>query len=156
MSKKSMNVRDVAVLANVKPEVVRYYSRIKLIKPDKSRKNGYKLYDDNDISKLIFIRKSKKLGYTLNEIRNILSHSNAGTSPCPMVRKIIENRIDDNRKRLNELLELQQRMEVAVEQWARMPDGIPDGDSVCVLIESFTHELSQGQENGSGNSKYNN
>ncbi len=135
-----MNVRDVAVLANVKPEVVRYYSRIRLITPHKSKKNGYKLYGDDDISRLIFIRKSKELGYTLNEIRNILSHANAGKSPCPMVREIIENRIDDNRQRLDDMLDLQQRMEIAVEQWKQLPDGMPDGDSVCVLIESFIHE----------------
>ncbi len=140
MGKKSMTVRDVATLANISPEVVRYYSRIGLIKPQRNRKNGYKLYDASDISRLIFIRRAKTLGYTLKEIKNILSHSNTGTSPCPMVRRIIENRIDDNRQRLDDMLSLQTRMENAVEQWKHMPDGTPDGDSVCILIESFTHD----------------
>ena len=140
MSIKTMTVREVAEQANVDPEVVRYYSRVGLIKPQKSRKNGYKLYDKEDVTKLIFIRRAKRLGYTLKEIKKILSHSNTGTSPCPMVRRIIESRIGDNRQRLDDMLALQARMEKAVEQWKHMPDGIPDGDSVCVLIESFTHE----------------
>jgi hypothetical protein len=41
---------------------------------------------------------------------------------------------------------LQKRMEQALEQWADMPDGVPDGHSVCHLIESFA-------EYGSGNSE---
>ncbi len=140
MSKKSMTVRDVAALANISPEVIRYYSRIGLIKPQRNKKNGYKLYDQRDISRLIFIRRAKILGYTLKEIKEILSHSSAGTSPCPMVRRIIENRIGGNRQRLDDMLSLQTRMEKAVEQWKHMPDGTPDGDSVCILIESFTFQ----------------
>jgi len=141
MMNKTMTVRDVAALAEVVPEVVRYYSRIGLIKPQKNRKNGYKLYDKNDVARLVFIRKAKHLGYTLKEIKKILSHSTSGTSPCPMVRCIIESRIEENRQRLDDMMSLQTRMENAIEQWKRMPDGIPDGNSVCVLIESFTHEL---------------
>ena len=141
MVKKSMTVRAVSKSASVTPEVVRYYTRIGLIKPQKNRKNGYKLYDQNDIYKIIFIRKAKSLGYTLKEIKKILSHSTTGTSPCPMVRRIIERRITENRQRLNAMLALQTRMETAVKQWKDLPDGIPDGNSVCVLIESFTHEV---------------
>jgi len=141
MVNKSMTVRDVAAMAKVVPEVVRYYSRIGLIKPQKNRKNGYKLYDENDVARLVFIRKAKHLGYTLKEIKKILSHSTSGTSPCPMVRRIIESRIEENRQRLDDMMSLQTRMENAIEQWKHMPDGIPDGNSVCVLIESFTHEL---------------
>lgn len=135
-----MAVREVAILASVVPEIVRYYSRIGLIKPQKNRKNGYKLYDRHDVSKIIFIRKAKHLGFTLNEIKKILSHTTAGTSPCPMVREIIQSRIHENRQRLDDIVTLQKRMEMAIEQWKNLPDGIPDGDSVCVLIESFMNE----------------
>jgi len=140
MDNKSMTVSDVAKLADVAPEVVRYYSRIGLIKPQRNQKNGYRLYDKNDVSRIIFTRKAKSLGYTLKEIRKILSHATAGTSPCPMVRRIIESHIDENRQRLDDMLALLTRMENAVAQWKRLPDGIPDGNTVCVLIESFTHE----------------
>ena len=141
MNMKSMTVHEIATLANVVPEVVRYYARIDLIKPKKNRKNGYNLYDNNDVSQIIFIRKAKSLGYTLKEIKKILSHATSNTSPCPMVRRIIENRIEENRQRLDEMLALQARMEKAVKKWKMLPDGMPDGHSVCVLIESFTHEL---------------
>jgi len=144
MNKKSMTVSEVATLADMTPDAVRYYSRIGLIKPQKNRKNGYKLYDENDMFKLVFIRKAKQLAYTLKEIKKILCHATAGTSPCPMVRKIIEGRIEENRQRLAGITAMQVRMESAVEKWKKMPDGIPDGDSVCVLIESFVHDMEYG------------
>lgn len=138
MDQKTMRVHEIASLANVAPEIVRYYSRIGLIKPQKDRKNGYKLFGRDDISRLDFIRKAKNLGYTLKEIKKILSHASSGASPCPIVRRIIENRLDENRARLDGMITLQSRMESAIEQWKRMPDGVPDGNSVCVLIESFS------------------
>jgi len=136
-----MTVSDVTKLADVTPEVVRYYSRIGLVKPTKNLKNGYKLYSSKDVSRIIFIRKAKSLGYTLKEIDNILSHATSGKSPCPIVRKIIESRLDANRQRLNAMISLQSTMEKAVQQWKHLADGIPNRDSVCVLIESFSHDI---------------
>jgi hypothetical protein len=53
------------------------------------------------------------------------------------VRSIIQDRILENRARIDEMTKLQTRMELALEQWKLMPDGVPDGSSVCHLIESF-------------------
>jgi len=136
-----MTVRDVSKLANVTAEAVRYYSRLGLVKPTKNPKNRYKMYDSTDISRIIFIRKAKSLGYTLNEIKKILTHATSGKSPCPIVRTIIESRLVENRNRLNTMLGLQATMEKAVKQWKNLSDGIPTSDSVCVLIESFSHDI---------------
>ncbi len=135
-----MTVSEVSARANVVPEVVRYYSRIDLIKPKINRKNGYKLYGNNDVSRIKFIRKAKNLGFTLKEIKKILSHATSGTSPCPIVREIIEGRIEENRQHLDDMLALQVTMEQAVQQWRSLPDGIPTQDTVCVLIETFSQD----------------
>jgi hypothetical protein len=52
------------------------------------------------------------------------------------VRSIIEQRIADNRRYLEEIRGLQRRMESALRVWAKMPNGVPNGDTVCHLIES--------------------
>ena len=83
-----------------------------------------------------FIRRAKGLGFTLKDIQTIFEHSSDGRSPCPAVRDIISQRIDENRSRLAELNALQQRMDDALEQWRSMPDGEPDGEAICHLIES--------------------
>jgi len=131
-----MKVIDLARRAGETPEVVRYYTRIGLLNPARNPGNGYKRFVDADLVRLRFIRQAKALGFTLAEIAEILDHARGGGSPCPKVREIIERRIEENRHRLEELTRLQQRMESALERWRGLPDGVPDGHTVCHLIES--------------------
>ena len=116
---------------------VRYYTRIGLLKPSRNLKNGYKVYKQSDKERLKFITAAKELGFTLAEIEEILDHAVHGESPCPMVREIVEKRIEENRRKLQEMRKLQKRLERAADVWKSMKDSEPDGHSVCRLIESF-------------------
>ncbi len=131
-----MTVNEVAKKADVAPDTVRYYSRMGLLKPERNPDNGYKLFRQNDIARLRFIRQAQTLGFTLKEITEILSDAEVGSSPCPKVRDIIVRHIEENRRKIQELQALQHRMEQALEKWKSMPDGAPDGKHVCHLIES--------------------
>ena len=133
----AMTVIELARTADVTPHVVRHYTRIGLLHPKRDEANGYKLFSRSDLKRLLFIRRAKLLGYTLSDIRTILDNAQQGQSPCPLVRNIIRNRIEDNRQLINELVELQSRMEKALWIWEELPDGVPDGDSVCYLIDSM-------------------
>jgi len=134
-----MKVREVARRSGVADHVVRYYTRIGLLNPSRNRHNGYKEYKDSDVSRLRFIRQAKSIGYTLGEITKIFHEASRRNSPCPMVRQIIAGRIEENGFKLNELVALQKRMEHALAKWSKLPDGMPDGESVCYLIESAAH-----------------
>ncbi len=100
--------------------------------------NGYQLFDSSDIKRVRFIYRAKYLGYTLNEIRRIFEDSDKGLSPCPAAREIIERRIGENRRDLEQATALQKRMEGALAQWRTMSDGVPDGETICKLIEFVT------------------
>lgn len=134
-----LTVTELANRSGTTTHAVRYYTRLGLLKPRRDPGNGYRLYQPNEVTWLRFIRQAKRLGYTLGEIRNIMHDADQGQSPCPRVREILQQRIEENRLQLEELMTLQTRMEEALEQWAKMPDGIPDGHSVCHLIESFAN-----------------
>ncbi len=129
-------VNELAKRAKVSPDTVRHYVQIGLLTPTRNPDNGYKLFTLDDVNRLRFIRQAKALGFTLKEIAEILEHCKRGQSPCPRVREIMQARIVENRRRLNELYALQSRMELAIKQWEQLPDGTPNGDSVCHLIES--------------------
>lgn len=131
-----MRACDLAGRAGLSVEQVRYYTRIGLLRPARNRRNNYRRYQETDVARLRFVRQAKNLGYTLGEIAKILEQSNHGDSPCPLAREIIAHRIHDNRKKLDEMLELQTRMEAALAKWAKLPDKAPDGHTVCHLIES--------------------
>jgi DNA-binding transcriptional MerR regulator len=136
MTESSMTTQVLADLSGVSAEVIRYYTKRGLLKPTRNRRNNYKLYRESDVVRLRFIRRAKNLGYTLNEIGKIFEQSKRGESPCPLAREILESRIADNRKKLDEMLELQTRIEAASALWATLPDKLPDGNTICYLIES--------------------
>lgn len=131
-----MTVREIARQSGVSSGAIRYYSRIGLLRPKRNSRNQYQQYQHSDVIVVRFIRQARSLGYTLKEISTIMQEARKGKSPCPIVRKIIGARIVQNRNALSELVRLQTRMEKAMEKWAKMPDRLPDGQSVCHLIES--------------------
>ena len=135
-----LTVNELAVQANAPAHVVRYYTRIGLISPASQQENGYRLFALQDAARLRFIRMAKNLGFTLNEIRQIIEHAELGGSPCEDVRRIIQNHIEENRVKIDEMLKLQTRMESALQKWEKMPDGVPDGTSICHLIESVNDD----------------
>ena len=137
MNSYAMTVTELARRAEVAPHVVRYYARLGLLQPGRHPDNGYRLFSDQQCKRLRFIRQAKALGFSLSEIRDILGDSEHGESPCPKVRDILKKRVQRTRQELEELLHLQERMEEALERWERMPDGVPDGQTVCHLIESL-------------------
>ena len=132
-----MIVSELAKRAGVTAETVRYYTRSGLLTPKLQGQNGYRYYSDDDLHRLLFVRKAKFLGFELSEITEILNMSKSGNSPCPRVREILEERIHDTRKKLKELNALQESLEYAAKKWKEMPDGMPDGNAVCHLIEGF-------------------
>jgi DNA-binding transcriptional MerR regulator len=129
-------VKELAQATGASTDAVRYYVHIGLLAPKRDDSNRYQLFDQSDVKRVHFIRRAKHLGYTLKEIRHILEQSARGHSPCPLVREIIQRRITDNRRQIEESMLLQERMERALARWLTMPDGIPDGETVCQLIES--------------------
>lgn len=130
-----ITVTELAKQAKVTPDTVRHYVHIGLLEPERNPKNGYKVFAKEDVRKVQFIRQAKRLGFTLSEAREILKSSMNGDSPCPQVREIIQRRINENREKLESLNALQERMENALKAWNTMPDGSPNGDSICHLIE---------------------
>ena len=126
----------LAKRAEVPLFTVRYYTRIGLLKPSRQPSNGYKIYQPSDATRLRFIVAAKELGFTLAEISQILGEAKHGNSPCPMVREIVERRIEENRRKIEELKQLQKKMKRALTDWSAMENAMPNGDSVCHLIES--------------------
>ena len=133
-----MTVNELAKRTNLPVYTVRHYTRIGLLKPSRDLRNGYRFYKKSDEDRLRFIAAAKYLGFTLHEIEEILGHALHDESPCPMVREIVEKRVEENRAKIRELQAMQKRLEKAVALWRTMKDSEPDGHSVCRLIESFS------------------
>ena len=131
-----MTATILAQQSDVSLYTVRHYTRIGLLKPIRNLQNNYKVYQPSDAVRVRFIQAAKNLGFSLAEVADILDEAKNGNSPCPMVREIIVRRIEENRRKIKEMQKLQRKMENALEDWSKMKNSMPTGDSVCHLIES--------------------
>lgn len=141
-----MKVSDMAKAAEVNPDTVRFYTREGLLNPTRNPDNNYQQYDAEDLRRLRFARKARQLGFSLPEIRSILDQADEHHSPCPMVREVFEDRLAQVEKEIAQLQQLRERMKNALSAWQDMPDGTPDGHTICRLIEHWdddqaTHEI---------------
>jgi|GEM_PF-4174707 len=79
----TLTVHQLADRADTTSHAVRYYTRIGLLKPDRHPGNGYKLFAYDDVNRLRFIRQAKTLGFTLNEIAEVLHDAQLRTLAMP-------------------------------------------------------------------------
>lgn len=132
-----MRVKDIATAAGVSPDTVRFYTREGLLNPGRNPDNNYQHFGAEDLRRLRFARKARQLGFSLPEIRAILDQADDHHSPCPMVREVFEQKLADVEQQIAQLQRLRQRMQAALAAWRHMPDGTPDGHTICRLIEHW-------------------
>jgi len=128
--KASQLAKEFAVNVNT----VRHYVRLRLLEPEKDE-SGYHFFGDEERKRLRFILSARELGFTLEDIRQLLTDAKQGQSPCPNARELIELRLSEAKQKLLSLQALVERMESATSHWQKMPDCSPCGDHICHLIE---------------------
>lgn len=141
-----MKVSDLAKAAQVNPDTVRFYTREGLLSPTRNPHNNYQQYSAEDLRRLRFARKARQLGFSLPEIRSILGQADEHHSPCPMVREIFEDRLAQVEQEIAQLQQLRERMRYALIAWQDMPDGTPDGHTICRLIEHWDTDTAPDSE----------
>src|SRR6516164_407756 len=100
-------------------ETIRYYERIGML-PSPARTAGrYRVYDTADVRRLAFIRRARELGFTLNEVRTLLSLSaDDGQDTCANVREVAERYLADVRAKIADLQAMEHVLADAVRRCA--------------------------------------
>jgi len=135
-----MKVSELARAAGVSADTVRFYTREGLLHPARDPHNGYQRFSAGDLQRLRFARKARQLGFSLREVTDILHDADDRRSPCPQVRDLFARKLADVERQLQELTSLRDRMLAATRQWRAMPDGAPDGRTICRLIEHWDED----------------
>lgn len=136
-SSAPLTVRRLAQQGGVTVQVVRNYLRRGLLRASIHTDAGYQLFAPSEVRRLHVIRTAQLSGFTLAESKRILRRSRQRKSSCPLVRDIIDRRLDETREQLEHLLALQRRMAGAAAHCATLPDSVPTGNDVCALIEAI-------------------
>ncbi len=102
----SLHIGRLAAEARVSADTVRYYERERLLPPPMRSASGYRVYPAAAIDRLKFIRRAKELGFSLDEIRDLLAVSDGRGAGVENVLGIATRRLADVEARLDELTRL--------------------------------------------------
>ncbi len=118
--KESLQIGEVARQTGTSIHTIRYYEKIGLIhKPGRST-GGFRVYSQETVDKILFIKKAQGFGLTLNEIEKIMCCGDKGLEPCcAMVTKIFENKILQFERKINELQKMKKRLKSLLSSWAQ-------------------------------------
>ena len=139
MEEKQLFIGELARQIGINPKTVRYYEDINLLPKSKRGENNYRIYSKDTLNRLIFIKKAQSLGFTLREIKEILSLRERGLKPCSHVRDLSKQRIADIEQKITELTTLRHELKKLEDEWTTMQiveDDIAGG--ICPQIEKVT------------------
>lgn len=90
----------------IEPKTLRYYDRVGLLRPAHRTPAGYRVYGDDALERLQFIRRAKMLGISLGDIKRILAVRDEGAAPCIHVQAMVDRRLEDIEAQLAHLARL--------------------------------------------------
>ncbi len=131
-----MTISEVARAAGVSPKAIRVWEAKGLIPTAPRTEAGYRTFAESDLARLQFIRQSKAIGLTLDEIRNVIVLRDAGTSPCARVLEAIDAHLRTIERSIAELVQLQQTLIKAKSAGGTTCPG-RDRTEFCQIIETM-------------------
>ena len=129
-----LKIGELARRFGLNVRTLRYYEQLGLLSPAARAERGYRLYSEEDERQLGFVLQAKRIGFTLEEIAEVVQRSRRGT-PCAYVREALHRHREAVDARIAELQEIRRELAAAESAW-REPGGIPSG-AVCGLIEGW-------------------
>lgn len=97
-----MNIGTVSVKSGLPAKTIRYYEDIGLIRPDR-RDNGYRDYSMEDVHRLRFLQRSRSLGFSVEECRQLLSLYGDGERESAEVKAIATTKLGEIERKIAEL-----------------------------------------------------
>ena len=100
---KTLTIRKVAKAAGVSVDTIRYYEREGLIPAAQRKESGYRLYTDETIKRIQFIKNAQELGFSLKEISELLALRVESKKSCIEVMNIAQQKIDEISQKIESL-----------------------------------------------------
>ena len=126
-----MTISRLAAAGGVHVETVRYYQRRGLLLEPERPAGGVRRYGHDDVGRLQLIRRAQAMGFSLDEIAGLLEVR--GQRACEQTRQLTEHKLDEVRRRREELQKLEADLERLVEECHRATEG-----AACPTLDLLT------------------
>src|SRR5713101_4147839 len=127
-----LKIGELARRAGVTAKAIRFYERRRILPPARRAMNGYRLYSEEAVETLRFVRQAIGLGLTLGEIKEIIAIRQGGRPPCTHVHQLLRDKAVELDRKLKDLIEIRLRIRQSLRAWN---DHRNPRAPVCVHIE---------------------
>lgn len=103
VSAKGLKRGELAQQTGCNLETIRYYEKIGMMPDPPRTASGYRVYDETHVARLRFILRGRELGFSIEEIRGLLSLVDRGTQTCAEVQALTEQHLADVRAKIADL-----------------------------------------------------
>ena len=104
MSEKKLRIGELAKLVQVSQDTLRFYEKHGLLAPSVRSQAGYRLYSQADLERVGFILSAKRVGFTLNEIHDLLDlEVTKDEKSCEDVKRFVDEKLDNLNQRIVEM-----------------------------------------------------
>ncbi|MBA3269171.1 MAG: heavy metal-responsive transcriptional regulator [Acidobacteria bacterium] len=126
-------IGEVAQRAGVSAPTIRYYEEIGLLGKPLRSSTGYRRYSESSVEQVRFIRKAQALGFSLDEIGEILKLSRSGETPCSHVRSLGHQHLAAVEQRIRQLHHFRDQLAEEVARWDAQDTAVTCG-GLCQFI----------------------
>jgi Cd(II)/Pb(II)-responsive transcriptional regulator len=130
-----MKIGELAKLTDCQVETIRYYEREGLLAAPARSEGNYRLYGDEHVERLTFIRNCRTLDMTLDEVRSLLTLKDRPEENCEGVNALIDAHIEHVKVRLASLQALQAQL-IELRQRCSVERGVEQCEILHRLTES--------------------
>ena len=116
MGVEKLQIGDLARATNTKVETIRYYEQIGLLPAPARTSGNFRAYSAKHLGRLSFIRRARDLGFTLDQVRELLSLSDQKRRSCEAVDVIARQHLADVDRKIEDLTALRDELSSLIEQ----------------------------------------
>ena len=132
-TKPPLRSGDLARLVGISPDTLRLYERKGLLPRPPRSSNGYRSYPPEVVGRIRLIRAALSIGFTLDELRNILVMRDGEGMPCGHVRELAGMKLDSLDRYIRQLAELRDQLRAILKRWDRDLKKTPRGKRAGLL-----------------------
>ena len=131
-----LKIGEVAKQTGLAVGAIRYYESLGLLTSERGS-NGYRYYSPDAVHQIQFIKKAQVIGFSLEEIGEVLNLHGKGDTPCGLVQSLLQEKIDQLERQIKQMTEFKIELEDYRDHWASNQPQPKPGD-ICPLIETVS------------------
>ncbi len=143
MKERIFRTSDLAKRIGVQPEAIRYYEHRGLLPSPQRGASGYRIYTSEHLKRVEFIKQCQALGFSLEEIRELIELKFPGASPCHHVRDLLLEKINEVEAQIARLQLFRQELQANVQECEKTLKRHTRKDDCCPLLERLEKKPSQ-------------